>query len=52
MEKVDAQLKARELARTFPQVDVGPFGSGYGVLADGCPYLTDGRVSLKPMSSG
>ena len=47
-----ARHKARDLARTFPQVEVVPCGTGHAVLADGCPYLTNGRVSLRPMPTG
>ena len=47
-----ARHKARDLARTFPQVEVVPCGTGYAVLADSCPYLTNGRVSLWPLPAG
>lgn len=47
-----ARHKARDLTRTFPQVEVVPCGAGYAVLADGCPYLTNGRVALRPMPAG
>ena len=51
-QEAEARHKARDLARTFPQVEVVPCGIGYAVLADGCPYLTNGRVSLRPMPAG
>ena len=47
-----ARHKARALARTFPQVEGAPCGTGYAVLADGCPDLTNGRGSLRPMPTG
>ena len=47
-----ARHKAHDLARTFPQVEVVPCGIGYAVLADGCPYLTNGRVALRPIPAG
>ena len=52
VKEADARRMASELARTFPRVDVVPFQSGHAVLADGCSYLTNGRVSLDPMPSG
>lgn len=52
MEEAEARCVARDLARTFPQVEVVPFESGHAVLADGCPYLTNGQVSVKPMPTG
>ena len=51
-DKVEAERKAHDLARIFPDVAVVSYGAGYAVLADGCPYLTNGRVSLKPMPTG
>ncbi len=51
-QEAEASHKARDLARTFPLVEVVPCGTGYAVLADGCPYLTNGRVSLRPMPTG
>ena len=51
-DEAEAGRKARDLARTFPQVEVVPCGTGHAVLADGCPYLTNGRVSLQPMPTG
>ena len=51
-QETTASHKARDLARTFPQVEVVPCGTGYAVLADGCPYLTNGRVALRPMPAG
>ena len=47
-----ASHKARDLAQTFPQVEVVPCSTGYALLADGCPYLTNGRVALRPMPAG
>lgn len=46
------QALARDLARTFPQVEVVPCGTGHAVLVDGCPYLTNSRVSLQRMPTG
>ena len=42
----EARRRARDLARTFPQVEVVPFASGYAILADGCPYLTNGQDGI------
>ncbi len=51
-EAVAAQRTARRLARVVPNVSVVPWQDGHAVLADGCPYFTNGRVSLKPMPAG
>ena len=51
-DEAEAGRKARDLARAFPQVEVVPCGTGHAVLADGCPYLTNGRGSLQPMPTG
>ncbi len=52
VEEEAAQRTARRLAKVFPQVEIVPWQNGHAVLADGCPYLTSGRVSLQPMPTG
>ena len=52
VEEVAVQRTACRLARVFPKVDVVPWQDDHAVLTDGCPYLTIGRVSLKPMPTG
>ena len=51
-DEAEARRAPRDLARTFSQVEVGPLEAGHVVLADGCSYLTSGRVSLQPLPTG
>lgn len=52
VEEVAVRPTARRLARVFPDVDVVPYQNEHAVFTDGCPNLTIGRVSLKPMPTG
>lgn len=52
VDKAEAGHPVRDLARTFPQAEVAPCGNGQAVLADGCSYPTNGRISLQPMPTG
>ena len=40
------------VGRVFPQVAVIFWKDGHATLADGCPYLANGQVSLQPMPAG
>ena len=48
-DKASAESKADALARIFSRVEVLTGGGGHVVMADDCPYLTNGRVLLKQL---